>query len=84
MILLYDPKKIYNPNDLTHKMRRGIKQQVERRYIRGRLNNRVLKMLLNLPIIRQAITYMNKILLEGTNVPRIEEQLNGKEGKKCL
>ena len=82
MILLYDPKKVYDPNDLKHRMRRAMKQQIERRYVEGRMTNKVLKWLLNLPIVRQTIAYMNKKMLEGTNIPTMEEILKTEEQLK--
>jgi len=82
MILLYDPKKVYDPNNLKNRIRRAMKQQIERRYVEGRMTNKVLKWLLNLPIVRHTIAYMNKKMLEGTNVPTMDEIFKTEEQSK--
>ncbi len=81
MILLHDPKKIYDPNAFENRVRRAMKVQMDRRYVEGRMTNKALKWLLSLPIVQYTITFMNKKMLEN-NSNAIEEIKKIEELKK--
>ena len=68
MILKYDPKKVYDPNAFENRVRRAMKENLDRQYIKRPITNPTLRWLLSLPIVKYTVKLMSKL-----NRPTIED-----------